>query len=212
MPREGIEKYEDIFNCQVLDKYNLTDTKVPAVTVKGGYVRFNMNAIHLLHDTPFVEILFNPDEKYMLVVPCDKYDVFAIDWCKTVKKTGKIAPKKMRSKYLSPKLYTLMGWDTEHSYKVQCFYQSFDNDKCLLYFDLTEYVTLVSTTERLMDGKTRKRTKPYYLADWQDSFGPPLHEVMSKVNRDFSGFYIANPNSGDDENQQLAMFETGQKE
>lgn len=31
MSREGIERFEEIFNCQVLDKYNLTDTKVPAV-------------------------------------------------------------------------------------------------------------------------------------------------------------------------------------
>ena len=82
MGREGIESYEKIFECQILDKYNLTDRKVPAVTVKGGYLRFNLNAIHLLNDTPFVELLINPDEKYMLVVPCGEFDVSAVDWCK----------------------------------------------------------------------------------------------------------------------------------
>lgn len=211
MAREGIEKFEDILNCQVLDKYNLTDTKVPAVVVKGGYIRFNMNAIHLLQDTPFVEILINPDEKYMLVVPCGQYDVFAVDWCKTVKKTGKIASKEMRSKFLSPKLYTLMGWDPEHSYKVQCFYQTFDKDKCLLFFDLTEYVTLVSTTVETLDGKKKKRSKPYYLADWQDSFGPPLQEIVNKVGQDFMGFYVPDPNK-DSNIEQLVLFEHEQNE
>ena len=206
MAREGISSYDEIKKCQVLDKYNLTDTKVPSVLVKGGYIRFNMNAIRLLNETPFIEILINPDEKYMLVVPCGQYDVFAIDWCKTVKKTGKIAPKEMRSKFLSPKLYTLMGWDTDLSYKVQCFFQAFGKGKELLYFDLTDYVTMVTTTVQTADGKERKRSRPYYLTDWQDSFGPPLKDIAEKVNRDFTGFYVANPNK-ENENDQLALFE-----
>ena len=208
MAREGIERFEDIFNCQVLDKYNLTDTKVPSVLVKGGYIRFNMNAIHLLNDAPFVEILINPDEKYMLVVPCGQYDVFAVDWCKTVKKTGKIAPKEMRSKYLSPKLFKLMDWNKDNSYKVQCFYQTFGNNKSLLFFDLTEYVTMVSTTVQTLDGTTKKRSKPYYLADWQDSFGPPLQEIVNKVGQDFMGYYVADPNKENDV-EQVEMFERG---
>ena len=206
MAKEGIERFEDILNCQVLDKYNLTDTKVPSVLVKGGYIRFNMNALHLLSDTPFVEILINPDEKYMLVVPCGQYDVFAIDWCKKVKKTGKTEPKEMRSKYLSPKLYSLMGWNPDNSYRVQCFYQSFENGKSLLFFDLTEYVTMVATTIETDDGKIKKRTKPYYLADWQDSFGPPLHEIVSKIGQDFMGFYVEDPNK-ESESEQLGLFE-----
>ncbi len=206
MAREGIERFEDIFKCQILDKYNLSDTKVPSILVKGGYIRFNMNAIHLLQDTPFVEILVNPDEKYMLVVPCGQYDIFALDWCRTVKKTGKITPKEMRSKYLSPKLYKLMEWNPEHSYKVQCFYQSFGNGKCLLFFDLTEYVTMVSTTVETMTGKTQKRSKPFYLADWQDSFGPPLRVIMDKVGQDFSGYYVPNPNEGG-KLDQMGLFE-----
>lgn len=206
MSREGITNYEEIFKCQVLDKYNLTDTKVPTITIKGGYIRFNMQAIHLLNDTPYIEILINPDEKYMLVIPCGKNDVFAVDWYRIVKKTGKIATKEMRSKFLSPKIFNLMDWNTDYSYKVQCFYQEFDNDRCLLFFDLTEYVTLVPTTVETLDGKKRKRTKPYYLADWQDSFGPPLQAINAKVNKDFMAYYVASPNDETDTNQ-MAVFE-----
>ena len=206
MSREGISNYEEILKCQVLDKYNLTDTKVPTITIKGGHIRFNMQAIHLLEDTPYIEILINSDEKYMLVIPCKQHDVFAVDWCRIVKKTGKVASKEMRSKYLSPKLYNLMDWNTDYSYKVQCFYQEFDNGKCLLFFDLTEYVTLVPTTVETLDGKKRKRTKPYYLADWQDSFGPPLQKINSKVNQDFMAYYVASPND-EKETEQMEVFE-----
>lgn len=206
MGREGIESYEKIFECQILDKYNLTERKVPAVTVKGGYLRFNLNAIHLLNDTPFVEILINPDEKYMLVVPCGEFDIFAIDWCKMSKKTNRTESKDIRSKFCSPKLYNLMDWDTNNSYKIQCFYQSFDNGKNLLFFDLTEYVTMVQTSEEMPDGSTRKRTKPYYLADWQDSFGPPLQSIVNKVNQDFMAYYVPE-NGKDQDSEQLALFE-----
>jgi len=210
MGREGIESYEKIFECQILDKYNLTDRKVPAVTIKGGYLRFNLNAIHLLNDTPFVEILINPDEKYLLVVPCGEFDVSSVDWCKLSKKTGRMESKDIRSKFFSPKLYNLMGWDTDHSYKIQCFYQTFDNGKSLLFFDLTEYVTMVRTDVKMQDGSTRIRTKPYYLADWQDSFGPPLKEMVDKINQDFMAYYVVE-NDEATESQQLAMFENDVK-
>ena len=210
MGREGIESYEKIFECQILDKYNLTDRKVPAVTIKGGYLRFNLNAIHLLNDTPFVELLINPDEKYMLVVPCGEYDVSSVDWCKVSKKTGRIESKDIRSKFFSPKLYNLMSWDVNNSYKIQCFYQTFDNGKCLLFFDLTEYVTMVQTEVKMSDGSTRKRTKPYYLADWQDSFGPPLQTIVNKVNQDFMGYYVLE-NDKEPDTQQLATFDNDNK-
>lgn len=205
MAREGINNYEEIFNCQVLDKYNLTDTKVPSVTVKGGHIRFNMNAIRLLDETPYIEILINPEEQYMLVVPCGQYDIHAIDWCKIAKKTGKIEPKMMRSKYLSPKLYKLMNWNKSNSYRVQCFYQSFGRGKSLLYFDLTEYVPMVSTIIETSDGKQRKRSKPYYLTEWQESFGPSFQEVVEKVNQDFTGYFVSNPNEESAE-EQYAVF------
>ena len=204
MGREGIESYEKIFECQILDKYNLTERKVPTITVKGGHLRFNLNAIHLLNDTPFVEFLINPDEKYMLVVPCGEHDISAVDWCKVSKKTGKVEPRDIRSKFFSPKLYQLMDWDTNNAYKIQCFYQSFENGKSLLFFDLTEYVTLVQTDVKTANGKTRKTTKPYYLADWQTSFGPPLQTIVSKVNQDYMGYYVL---EGEDSASEMAVFE-----
>ena len=36
MGREGISDYSEIMKCQVLDKYNLTDRKVPAITIKNN--------------------------------------------------------------------------------------------------------------------------------------------------------------------------------
>ena len=103
-----------------------------------------------------------------------------------------------------------MGWDTNNAYKIQCFYQTFDNGKCLLFFDLTEYVTMVQTDVKLADGTTRKRTKPYYLADWQDSFGPPLQTILNKVNQDFMGYYVVESAEGADV-QQVALFENSAK-
>ena len=204
MGREGIESYEKIFECQILDKYNLTERKVPSITVKGGHLRFNLNAIHLLNDTPFVEFLINPDEKYMLVVPCKEHDISAIDWCKFSKKTGRAAPRDLRSQFFSPKLYQLMDWDTNNAYRIQCFYQSFDNGKSLLFFDLTEYVTMVQTDVKMANGRMRKTTKPYYLADWQTSFGPPLQTITAKVNQDYMGYYVI---EGEESASEMAMFE-----
>lgn len=190
MSREGILRYDDIFSCQILDKYNLTDRKVPALTVKGRQIRFNLNAIHMLGDVPYVQILVNPDEKYILVLPCQhELDVHSVDWCKVSKKTGRVESKDITSKFMSPKLYNLMGWDRENSYKIQCIYQDFGDGKVLLYFDLTEYVTMVTSEQECANGTVRKRTQPYYLANWKDSFGPPLTKVIAAVTKDYSGYY-----------------------
>lgn len=190
MAREGIRSYEEIMNCQLLDVYNLTDRKVPAITIKGREVRFNLNAINLLSAPKYVQILVNPEEKYMLVLPCDRYDPSAVEWCKTSRKTGRIESKDMTSKFLSPKLFTLMGWNRESSYKVGCFYQEFGEGQTLLYFDLTEYVELVRTEETDANGVIKKKTKPYYLANWQDSFGPPMRKVAEQITKDYSGYYM----------------------
>lgn len=208
MSREGIDNYEQIMDCQILDKYNLTDRKVPAITIKGGIIRFNLNAIHLLGDTPYVEILINREEKYMLVKPCEKLDVFAIDWCKVNKKTNRTESKDITSKYLSPKLYNLMGWSTDNSYKIQCFFQSFGDGKTLLFFDLTEYVTLVSSVEKTENGKIKKSTKPYYLTHWAESFGPPLHKIVEKVTQDFRGYYVIDEKENS-EQQEVFRKDTG---
>ena len=142
MSREGIESFDKIMNCQLLDRYNLTDRKIPAITVKGREIRFNLNAIHLLSDCLYVQILVNRDEKYMIILPCEKNDVSAVDWCKISRKTGKVESKDITSKFLSPKLYALMEWNKESSYKIECFFQDFGEGRTLLFFDLTEYVEL----------------------------------------------------------------------
>lgn len=203
MSRDGVLDYDEIFNCQILDKYNLTDRKVPALTIKGRQIRFNLNAIHMLGDVPYVQILVNPDEKYLLVLPChNELEVHAIDWCKISKKTGKTESKDITSKFLSPKLYNLMNWEREHSYKLQCIFQDFGEGKTLLYFDLTEYVTMVSSEQQCANGKIRKRSQPYYLANWKDSFGPPLSKVVAQVSKDYSGYY----GFGEGENQSQEVF------
>jgi len=190
MSREGIESFDKIMNCQLLDRYNLTDRKIPAITVKGREIRFNLNAIHLLSDCMYVQILVNRDEKYMIILPCEKNDVSAVDWCKISRKTGRIESKDITSKFLSPKLYALMEWNKESSYKIECFFQDFGEGKTLLFFDLTEYVELVRTEQTTADGKVRKITKPYYLADWQESLRPAMRKGIAQTTKDYRGYYI----------------------
>lgn len=191
MSREGLLSYEEIMGCQILDKYNLTERKIPALTVKGRQIRFNLNAIHMLGDPAYVQILVNREEKYLLVKPCaDALDIYAIDWCRVSRKTGKVESKDITSKFLSPKLYALMGWARENSYKIQCIFQDFGKGRTLLFFDLTEYVTMVTTEQECANGTVRRRTQPYYLANWKDSFGPPLSKLMHQATMDYSGYYL----------------------
>ena len=62
----------------------------------------------------------------------------------------------------------------------------------------------------MSDGTTKKRTKPYYLADWQDSFGPPLQTIVNKVNQDFMAYYVVE-SADEPDTQQLALFESDTK-
>jgi len=205
MPREGIEKFEDIYKCEILDKFNLTELKVTSVFIKPEYVRFNMAAIRLLDETPYVEIFFNKEEQYMLVVPCGRYDVHAIDWCKINKKTGKTEPRELRNKGLSPKLYRMMGWDKNLSYKVQCYYQDFGGGKCLLYFDLRVSTPMITTDVVASTGTTRRRTIPVQLVADQEFFGPKYQDLLSRVNQEFAGVYLTETDN-DDGDQQMVLF------
>ena len=52
MSREGIESFDKIMNCQLLDRYNLTDRKIPAITVKGREIRFTFPSTNQLATVP----------------------------------------------------------------------------------------------------------------------------------------------------------------
>ena len=39
MSRDGIRDYQQIMDCQIVDKYNLTERKVPAITDKERHVQ-----------------------------------------------------------------------------------------------------------------------------------------------------------------------------
>ena len=69
---------------------------------------------------------------------------------------------------------------------------------------------MVQTDVKMSNGRTRKSTKPYYLAEWQESFGPPLQTIVNKVNQDFMGYYVAENNEETD-TKQLAVFDNDNK-
>ncbi|MDR0442112.1 MAG: hypothetical protein LBH44_01735 [Treponema sp.] len=112
----------------------LDKAKCPAVTFKHGSVTFNSQAVEKLDDCQFIQLLINPEKKSMIATPCDGDDKNSLQWSKAGKRV-KTAPRVLRGKLFTEKLYRDMKWDIGSTVKV--FGTLFKcKDEKLFVFDL----------------------------------------------------------------------------
>ncbi len=106
----------------------------PTLTFKGGSITFNNACITSLEGVIYVQVLVNPDEKKMVIRPCEAGDRDAIRWC--IAKTEKRKSRQITCHPFAEKIYTIMNWEKLYYYKLQGARISHDG-KEIYVFDLT---------------------------------------------------------------------------
>jgi len=107
----------------------------PAVTITPEGITFNTACINSFEDVVYIKPHINEDLKRFAITPCSPDDKNALRWC--VAKPDKRKSRKIVGKPFSDLLYGLMGWESDHRYKVMGF-QIEDKDGTPVYiFDLT---------------------------------------------------------------------------
>ena len=131
---EAQEKADAAKSFQVVsgDMFSHVLDPVIRFTTKGIF--FNSSCISKLPGTEFVELLFNPVERMIVVRPCAGDHPNAIKWDAKYKSAAPMCKA----------IYDSMGWDSEYSFRVPCQAVTQPNAEpaghTVLFFDLDNYI------------------------------------------------------------------------
>ena len=151
------------------DMFSRVRDPVIRITTKG--ITFNACCVSRLPGTSYVELLFNPVERMLIVRPCKETHPNAIPWDAKYKSA---AP-------LTKVIYDSMGWEADYSFRVPC--QTITNPdrsnagSAVLAFDLDNYVgranskkdeTIIPQKNESAEDESKEEAKSFFYPPDED--------------------------------------------
>lgn len=147
----------------------------PSFVLSNYKVSVNTACIKKLPEIDYIQILVNPKQKKLAVLPCQEEEKDSFKWCTGGKKRG---PRKITCRVFYAKVMDLMGWDPTYRYKVLGKLIR-SGERLLFVFDLTTPEIYARTLTK--DGKSKISRKPAYLDEWKNQFGVPVAEHQNRI-------------------------------
>ncbi len=173
---EAQEKEDAVKSFQVVsgEMFSHVLDSVIRFTTKG--INFNTSCVSKLSGTAFVEILFNPVERMLVVRPCPEDHPNAVIWDAKYKSA---AP-------LSKVIYDSMGWDQDYSFRVPCQIVTKPNETptghSVLFFDLDNYIGRTSRKrEEVIFQKKEDEVAEGQREDAKSFYYPPDEEEPQEI-------------------------------
>ena len=181
--KDSIEQDEDIY---VDDAFSYEGYEVvrgeffahifePSFVLSNYKVSVNTACIKKLPEIDYIQILVNPEQKKLAVLPCQEEEKDSFKWCTGGKKRG---PRQITCRVFFAKVMDLMSWDPTYRYKVLGKLIR-SGERLLFVFDLTTPEIYVRTVGK--DGKSKISRKPAYQDEWKNQFGVPVAEHQNRI-------------------------------
>ena len=157
---ENQTKEDAVRSFQVVSGEMFSHTQDPVLRITTCGVTFNFNCILRLNGASFVEILFNPVERMIVVRPCSEDTPNAVPWDSKYKSASPMVKV----------IFDSMGWETGYSYRIPCQTVRRSN-AAVLVFDLDNYVgraaapkneVIIANKETTSEDVQREDAKSYY--------------------------------------------------
>lgn len=166
------EEVVDLAGYQVTKAELFAHSREPAITIWDNRLKFNMACLRRFPGVTHIQILINPDEKRLIIRPCDADAPDSLRWAKGGGKK-ELSNRDLQCKVFAAKLFDFMNWDPQYRYKIMGKPASCDGE-VLFLFKLNDFELFVGG----------KRKGSYLPKDWRDYFGTPVpeHEESYKIN------------------------------
>lgn len=176
----------EIDGFQVVRREYFAHLFEPAVSIKVDNITFNSACIRRFPGVQYVQLLINPDQKRLVIKPCDEDAKDAIKWCNI--KNEKQEPRTVNCKIFGAKLFDMQRWTTNCRYKLLGLIAKSSGEQ-LVAFSL-EDTEVYPPKEVDENGKAVKAgKKAFYPEAWRDSFGLPVEEHDDKLKIDILNGY-----------------------
>ena len=160
----------DYTGYQIVRGEFFAHTFEPAIVFNKGKVSVNSACLRKLPETEFVQILVNPEQRKLAVLPSKEEEKDSFRWKTSGKK---VSPKQVTCKVFFAKIYALMGWNLDYRYKLLGKLIR-SNGELLFVFNLNNpeiYIRVFREGE-----KPRVSRTPVYPQEWKNQFGISVEE------------------------------------
>lgn len=172
------EEIIDLAGYQVTRAELFAHSREPAVTIWSNRIRFNMACLRRFPDVTHIQILINPEEKRLIIKPCDADAPDSIRWAKGGGEK-ELQNRDLLCRLFAAKTFELMEWDKQYRYKI-LGRPAVCNDEMLYLFRLTDFELFVSTGKR----------GSYLPREWREYFGVPAQEHEDKIKINLADGYL----------------------
>ena len=167
------EEKEHVINAfQVIDGDLFSNVLDPVVRIGRGTIAFNSSCAAKM-DCGFVEILFNPVERMIVVRPCREDHSNATRW--DAKGVGATALAKV--------FYDCLGWDGEYTYRIRCqTIREPNGNRVVLGFDLDDYIgRAVNRKEEIIMARKQAEAEQEKREDAKSYYYPPDDDEPQEI-------------------------------
>lgn len=173
------EEIADLAGYQVTKAELFSRTREPAITIWETRIKFNMACLRRFPGVSHIQILIHPEQKRLIIRPCDPDAPDSLRWAREAKKKG-LCNRDLLCKIFAKKVFDLMGWDPQYRYKMMGK-PAIYNGEMLFLFKLTDFELFVIGS---------KKRKAYLPEDWRDYFGVPIEDHEESYKIDLADGYI----------------------
>ena len=157
----------------------------PSFTLNQNKISVNMACIRKLPNVEYVQVLVHPEEKKLVVRPCQEEERDSFRWRSSGRK---LSPKQVTCKIFFAKIFSLMGWNLDYRYKL-LGKLIHSNGELLFVFNLNNpeiYERFYREGE-----KPRVSRTPVYPDEWKNQFGVSVEEHKKSLSiNTFSDYTI----------------------
>ncbi len=174
----------DFDGFQVVRREFFAHVNEPSVTFNNCKFYVNTACVQKFPDVETVQVLVNKETKILAIMPCHENARDSFIWCTQSK--GKRKPKQITCKLFFAKVFSMMGWNPDHRYKIlgKLIHANGEN---LIAFDLTATEIYQRTSREGSKPKTSR--VPVFPAEWQNQFGLPYSEHKQSLQVDILNGY-----------------------
>ena len=174
----------DFDGFQVVRREFFAHINEPSVTFSNCKFYVNTACIQKFPDHDSVQVLVNKDKKILAIMPCAPSARDSFVWCSISKEKRK--PKQITCKLFFAKVFTMMGWNPDHRYKIlgKLIHANGEN---LIAFDLT--ATEIYQRVVKEGAKPKHSRMPVFPAEWQNQFGLSYNEHKQSLQVDILNGY-----------------------
>lgn len=141
----------------------------PSITFNQCKFSVNTACIKKLPMVQYIQILIHPEQKKLVIRPCNEDAKDSFLWYTESK--GRRKPRQLTCRIFFAKIVNLMNWNPDYRYKLLGKIIR-SNDTYLILFDLTAVEIYV----REAHGEKRNTNTPKFPAEWKNQFGLPVED------------------------------------